>query len=160
MTLKQQIVDIETGEVRSSRNLGNNSNFVMLFRNEIPALRAVAIEDGKALAIFMLITEHMGTDNCLIVSRETMSEILGISIPTIDRKIKFLKDKNFISVMRTGSSSIYTVNANVAWSTYGNKKDYAKFKASVLISRSEQEYKSKGHSTKQLDLLKPKTEEQ
>ena len=96
----------------------------------------------------------------MIVSIETISELLEWSRPTVCRKIKFLKEKNFITTARTGNSSIYFVNANIAWSTYGNKKEYAKFKASVLISKSEQEYRIKSTKFKQIDLLDVLEEEE
>lgn len=158
MALERQIVDMETGEVKSRGSLGENQNFVMLFRNEIGSIVNIQKEDAKAGALFLFFLEHMDTNNALIVSQECMSEILGWSIPTIKRKIQVLKSKNFISTKRTGNSSIYFINANVAWSTYGNKKEYAQFKASVLISKSEQEYRIKANKFKQLDLLKGEQE--
>jgi transcription initiation factor IIE alpha subunit len=151
--LERQIVDKETGEIKSRGTLGENSNFVMLFRNEISSIVQIQKEDPKAGALFMFFLEHMDQENALIVSQECISELLGWSIPTIKRKIQVLKEKNFISTKRTGNSSIYFVNANVAWSTYGNKKNYAQFKANVLISKSEQEYRVKSSKFKQLDLL-------
>lgn len=156
MGLAQQIVDTETGEVRSKRMLGDNQNFVMFFRNEMHSLRKIAIQDGKALSVLMLITEHMDQTNSLIVSRETIGEILGMAIPTVDRKLKFLRDNNFLTVAKTGTSNVYMVNANIAWTTYGNQKDYAKFRTSILISRTEQDNKIKGTKPKQLDLLEQK----
>ncbi len=156
MALERQIVDRETGEVKSRGYLGENQNFVMLFRNEISSIVNLQKEDAKAGVLFMFLLEHMDRENALIVSIETISELLEWSRPTVCRKIKFLKEKNFITTARTGNSSIYFVNANIAWSTYGNKKEYAKFKASVLISKSEQEYRIKASKFKQLDLLETK----
>lgn len=150
--LTQQIIDSSTGEIKSSRNLGENTNFVMLFRNEIQNLIGLGKSDGKALAIFMFLTEHMDTNNAIIVSRDTISEALDISLPTVDRKIKFLKKNNFIETHRTGAACIYTVNANIVWTTYANKKDYASFKATVLISRSEQSFNIKKSTIKKVDL--------
>lgn len=158
MALERQIVDTSTGEVRSRGSLGENSNFVMLFRNEISSIVNLQKEDAKAGVLFMFFIEHMDRENALIVSIETIAELLEWSRPTVCRKIKFLKDKNFITSSRTGNSNIYFINANVAWTTYGNKKEYAKFKASVLISKSEQEYKIKSSKFKQLDLLDGDTE--
>lgn len=153
MALERQIVDRDTGEIKSRGSLGENQNFVMLFRNEIGSIVTIQKEDAKAGALFLFFLEHMDRDNALIVSQECMSEILGWSIPTIKRKIQVLKEKNFISTKRTGNSSIYFINANVAWSTYGNKKEYAHFKANVIISKSEQDYRIKASKFKQLDLL-------
>lgn len=151
--LVQQIVDKKTGDVKSQKTLGENHNFVMFFRNEMHSLRKIAIQDGKALSILILLTEHMDNTNSLIVSRETIAEILEMNIVTVDRKLKYLKDNNFISAIKSGTSNIYQINANIAWSTHGNKKDYATFKANVLISRTEQDYKIKGSKPKQLKLL-------
>ena len=153
MALERQVVDTQTGEVRSRGSLGENNNFIMLFRNEMSSIMNLQKEDAKAGVLFTFFLEHMDRENALIVSIETISELLEWSRPTVCRKIKFLKDKNFISTARTGNSNIYFINANVAWSTYGNKKEYAKFKASVLISKSEQEYRIKATKFKQLDLL-------
>ncbi len=151
--LERQIVDTETGEIKSRGKLGQNSNFVMLFRNEISSIVEIQKKDPKAGALFMFFLEHMDQENALLVSRETMSEILGWSVETIKRKVKVLKDMNFIDVLKSGTSNVYVINANIAWTTYGNKKDYAKFRASVLISKSEQEYRAKASKFKQLDIL-------
>lgn len=153
MALERQIIDTATGEVKSRGYLGENQNFVMLFRNEISSIVNLQKEDAKAGVLFMFLLEHMDRENALIVSIETIAELLKWSRPTVCRKIKFLKEKNFITTVRTGNSSIYFVNANIAWSTYGNKKEYAKFNASVLISKSEQEYRIKASKFKQIDLL-------
>ena len=154
MALQRQIIDSETGEVKSWGALGDNNNFVMLFRNEMSSLVNLQKTDAKAGALLMFLMQHMDRENALIVSIETMSEILEWSPATIYRKLKVLRDNNFLTSQRTGNSSIYFINSNVAWTTYGNKKQYAKFKANVLISKSEQEYRLKSSKFKQLDLLK------
>lgn len=158
MALERQIIDTETGEIKSRGQLGENNNFVMLFRNQISSIVDIQKEDPKAGALFLFFLEHMDRDNALIVSIETMAELMEWSIATINRKIKVLKDKQFITSQRTGNSSIYFINANIAWTTYANKKEYAKFKANVLISKSEQQYKVTSSRFKQLDLLTPATE--
>lgn len=91
-------------------------------------------------------------ENALIVSIKTISEILGWSEPTVYRQIKILKDKNLVSIAKSGTSNIYFINSQVAWTTYGNKKEYSKFNANVLISKSEQEYRIKANKFKQIDL--------
>lgn len=153
MGLERQIVDADTGEIKSRGILGENSNFVMLFKNQISSIVNLQKDDAKAGALFMFFLQHMDRENALIVSMETMGELLGWSIATIKRKIQVLKEKNFIESQRTGNSSIYFVNANLAWTTYGNKKEYAQFKANVLISKSEQEFRVKTNRFKQLDLI-------
>ena len=153
MALERQIVDRETGEVKSRGSLGENSNFVMLFRNQMSALVELQKAEPKAGALFMFFMEHMDRENALIVSIKTISEILEWSEPTVYRQIKTLKDKTLISIAKSGTSNIYFINSQVAWTTYGNKKEYSKFNANVLISKSEQEYRIKANKFKQIDLL-------
>lgn len=53
MGLERQIVDSETGEVKSRGTLGENSNFVMLFKNQINSIVNLQKDDAKAGALFM-----------------------------------------------------------------------------------------------------------
>lgn len=156
MALERQIIDTDTGEVKSRGTLGENSNFVMLFRNQMSALVELQKSEPKAGALFMFFMEHMDRENALIVSIKTISEILEWSEPTVYRQIKTLKEKNLITTAKSGTSNIYFINSQVAWTTYGNKKEYSRFNASVLISKSEQEYRIKASKFKQLDLLETK----
>ena len=153
MALERQIIDTETGEVKSRGSLGENSNFVMLFRNQMSVSCWTPKSEPKAGALFMFFMEHMDRENALIVSIKTISEILEWSELTVYRQIKVLKEKNLITIAKSGTSNIYFINSQVAWTTYGNKKEYAKFNASVLISKSEQEYRIRASKFKQLDLL-------
>ncbi|WP_287955863.1 replication/maintenance protein RepL [Achromobacter xylosoxidans] len=136
--LKRQIVDNKTGEVLTERELPKNHNFVMFFREEMKSIRALAAKDPKAFSILFLMTEQMGENNSLVVSRETLAELLEFSLPTVDRKLKYLRENNFISVVKSGNMNIYLINARLAWTTYANNRRYAEFKATVLISESEQ----------------------
>nr|WP_313657977.1 replication/maintenance protein RepL [Achromobacter ruhlandii] len=146
--LKRQIVNNKTGEVLTEKELPKNHNFVMFFREEMKSIRALASKDPKAFAILFLMTEQMGENNSIIVSRETLAELLAFSLPTVDRKLKYLRDNKFISVVKSGNMNIYLINARLAWTTYANNRRYAEFKATVLISETEQsQQKSKVKKT-------------
>ena len=96
MALERQIVDRDTGEIKSRGSLGENNNFVMLFRNEIGSIVTIQKEDAKAGALLLFFLEHMDRENALIVSQECMSENLDWSIPRLKRKIPAIKKINFI----------------------------------------------------------------
>lgn len=151
--LERQVIDTKTGEVISRDKLGENSNFVMLFRGSMFTMRELAKKDAKASVLLNLLLEYMDRENALMVSQKTLSELLDWSIPTIERKLRVLRDSNFIEVLKSGHSNIYLVNASIAWTTYGNKREYAKLRGNILISQSEQEYRAKEKRFKQLDLL-------
>lgn len=150
---ERQIVDTKTGEVKSRGTLGENSNFIMVFRSGMDAVTELAKNDGKAFALLNLIMKHMDRENALVASREVLSELLEFSIPTVDRKIKTLKAKKFLDVVKSGTSNIYVVNSGVAWTTYGNKKQYSKFRATILVGKNEQSLRTKTKNKRQLEIF-------
>ena len=54
MALERQIIDTETGEVKSRGSLGENSNFVMLFRNQMSALLNSKIRTKSRCFVYVL----------------------------------------------------------------------------------------------------------
>lgn len=118
-----------------------NSDFVMLYRHNKEALITLGLKDPKARVLLDFLIMHMDNENSLIVSREALAELLKWSVRTVSYKVKVLIKNQFIDIFKSGTSNVYCVNANIAWSTYANKRDYAKFRATVLISKSEQEDK-------------------
>lgn len=114
-----------------------NSNFVQLYRNNITAIRWLSKNNSTALEMFLFILEHMDHTNALGCSYSIFEEALGKSKPTITRAIKVLKDNGFLSVLKMGTSNVYVINQDIAWSSWDNKKKYCKFNGNMLISHKE-----------------------
>lgn len=133
------ITDAKTGEILDRKTLTGNMNFVMLFKHNLNFVAKIAQTDGKALSVFLFLIEHMGNDNSIIVSREAIAEMLDISVATVDRKIKYLKDHGFIKTIKSGTSSVYFINADIAWSSTAEKKEYATFRSAVFVTKTEQD---------------------
>ena len=70
-------------------------------------------------------------------SYTVLQEALDLSKPTITRAIRTLKELGFIAIYKSGTSNVYTVNDNVFWKSWGNKKRYSKFPANVILAESE-----------------------
>ena len=85
----------------------------------------------------------MDNKNAIIVSINTIAEIMGVSRQTISNAIKILKDTNFIDIHKTGTSYVYSVNNSVFWKSYQKNREYAKFSAKVIISSNEQDEDTK-----------------
>lgn len=147
MNLSQEIINNDSGEVISRKNIPNNRDFVMTYRIAYQKLRELGLKDAKARVLFDFFLEKMNQDNALIVSRQTLAEFLGWSVPTVDRKIKVLRDERCIDIKKSGTSNVYLINADLAWTTYANRREYAEFRAAVFIGASEQD----GHSTYELE---------
>jgi DNA-binding MarR family transcriptional regulator len=136
--LEKQTIDTTTGEVIKSNLLRGNTDFTMLYNKNIDAIRELGKENANALSLFLFLIEKMDQENTLIVSMTTLSEIFGVSRVTIDKRVRVLKEHNFINVYKSGNTNVYAINAEIAWKTWENKREYAQFRSSVLISKSEQ----------------------
>ena len=89
------------------------------------------------MQLFMLLCKHMDGSNALCVSNVALSEILNTTTRTVQRAVKYLKDNGWLCILKSGTSNVYIVNPDVAWTSYGNQKQYCKFQANVLLSSSE-----------------------
>ena len=154
MARLQQIIDTDTGEVLSSRNIKGNIDFVQIYRSHMPFTRELAMKEPKAFALFWYLVEQMDKENALIISKETLSELQQCSVRTITRQLEILKKEKFIDVIKSGVSNVYLINASIAWTSDGTRKQYAKFRAQVVVSEKEQQdFKTKTSRTKQLNLI-------
>ena len=114
-----------------------NRDFIQLYRDHIDDVAKLARDNGKAYDLFMLLVKHMDGTNALAVSNIALSELLQLTTRTVQRAVKYLKDNGWVCVLKSGTSNVYIVNPDVAWTSYGNQKQYCKFQANVLLSSSE-----------------------
>lgn len=114
-----------------------NKDFIQLYRSHIDDIARLVKDNAKAYDLFLLLLKHMDGSNALCVSRTALSELLECTEKTVSRAIKYLKDNGWICVLKSGTSNVYIVNPDVAWTSYGNQKKYCKFQANVLLSSSE-----------------------
>lgn len=114
-----------------------NKNFVMMYRDHMPELRWLMKKSGIASSILNFIMEHMDNKNALCCSYQVFIDYFDISKDTVRRSIKLLKDNGFIDVLKSGTSNVYIVNEEVAWTSWENQKKYCKFQGNILISAVE-----------------------
>ena len=114
-----------------------NRDFIQLYRDHIDDVAKLARDNGKAYDLFMLLVKHMDGTNALAVSNIALSELLQVTTRTVQRAVKYLMDNGWVCVLKSGTSNVYIVNPDVAWTSYGNQKQYCKFQANVLLSSSE-----------------------
>lgn len=113
--------------------------YYMMSRAAEKNLRALQRENSNASLVFSVIRENMqiGT-NAVTISNEALAKILGVSKRTIVRATKHLKDKQYVQVIKIGTSNTYVVNEQVAFAgSAGQRK--AVFSATVVAHECEQE---------------------
>lgn len=114
-----------------------NKDFIQLYRDHIDDVARLAREQPRAYDLFMFFIKHMDGTNALCVSMQALAEIMNLSRQSLSKSVKYLKENGWICVLRSGSSNVYIINPDVAWTSYGNQKQYCRFQASILLSSSE-----------------------
>jgi hypothetical protein len=126
-------VDRKSADVKEA-----NPPFIQFYKHSFGYVRKLMLEYPTAANVFMFLVENMGDDNALIVSQGTMADYMGLSRRTVQYAITYLYENKYIDILKTGTSNIYCINADIAWQQAHNKKRFAKFAARVLVSESEQ----------------------
>lgn len=114
-----------------------NSNFVMIYRDHMPEMRWLMKKSGIASSILNFIIEHMDSKNALICSQQVFVDYFEISRATVGRAIKLLYDNGFVDILKSGTSNVYIVNKEIAWTSWNNQKEYCQFNGNILISKTE-----------------------
>lgn len=161
MSKMVNIVDTETGDVIKQTNAQNVvdmldfakekeneekkylkspfTHWTQLNNEHTRDLMTLAINYPRAHAVLYFLVDQMDNMNAIVVSINTIAELMGVTRQTISQAIKVLKQTNFITVNKTGSSYVYSINDSVFWKSHQKNRQYSKFSAQVIISEEEQE---------------------
>lgn len=104
-------------------------------------LRDLIERAPKAAQLILALIERMepGSGGVIVVSRTTMAELVGCSMPTIERSLRLLIDEGWVQRLRIGGASALAINHRVAWVGPRGDLQHAVFGATVIASRSEQD---------------------
>lgn len=141
-----------------------NGDFVQFSRQYMKNIAQISKNSNQTtLELFMFICEHMDGYNSLMASYQVFMDYTGRSKATIQRSIKWLYDNGFLDILKSGTSNVYIINQNVAWTSYANQKKYCKFAGNILISAAENKdwfYRTHGSRVKKLEpRLEPSDEQ-
>ena len=134
MAHEKEVTNYETGEVETV-----NDNFVQLYIDKLDLIIEMTGENKKAVQIFTWILKHMDRRNALVVSQVALAEAFGVTERSIRYSIAYLREKKALTMMKSGNTIIYAVNAQIAWKSDASGKRYALFDAAVYLADSEQD---------------------
>lgn len=100
-------------------------------------------ESSDAYCVMDFLASNMDRYNAVICSYKVLQEKLGYSQATIARAIKLLKEHNYLSVAKTGTSNVYMLNKRLYWNSWGSNYTHAEFDAKIIISATEQDKETK-----------------
>jgi DNA-binding transcriptional ArsR family regulator len=147
-------------EERAKKSPYQSGKWYQMNGESTKCLMALIDNQPAALKILLFLLQHMDTTNSLVVSYVVLQEFLGLSRATVGRSIKYLKDHNYITVYKSGTSNIYVVNDTIAWKSYGKNIKYSKFNATVILSASEQSTDCKIRMEKHKEIIVEKQPEE
>lgn len=119
------------------------SSFYQVNKDNSEYLRSCLKENPKALELLFFIFDHMDKYNAVVCSYKVFQEALGIGQATVARSVKYLKDNGFLYIYKSGTSNVYVANKNLVWNSWGNNQEYCEFPANIVLSKSEQEERTK-----------------
>ncbi|MED3467658.1 replication/maintenance protein RepL [Bacillus thuringiensis] len=122
---------------QKKENEKKNLNFIQLYRENMPELRWLMANHNFASSLLFFIIEHMDNKNALACSYSVFEDYFGKSKMTIYRGIKVLEENGFLNILKMGTSNVYLVNEDLAWTNSNDKKKYAKYDGKILISKKE-----------------------
>lgn len=141
--LNQQEAERYAREQENASKSPFGKDWAQLNKKNIIHLIKASQENPAAMSVLLFFIEHADRMNALVVSYKAMQEFLGVSQATIARSIKYLREKGFVYVYKSGSSNVYVLNNELVWSNSGNKVQYCKFPANIMLTASEQDEMSK-----------------
>jgi len=136
---RQELEDINKKDDKESEieKQSPYSNWYQFNRDHTKEMIWLATNHPKAQAILLFLLEQMDRYNAVMCSYLVFQEALSISKQTITRSIKILKESGFLHIMKSGTSNIYVINNDLAWSSWGKNYKYCKFPANIVLSAGE-----------------------
>jgi len=123
------------------RSITRHTHFAMVELAALEGLGGLIQRAPKAAQLIVTLIRHMapGSGGVVVVSRETMRELLECSMPTVERALRLLMDEGWVQRIRIGGAHALAINHRVAWMGDRGEIQHAVFGATVIASRSEQD---------------------
>lgn len=118
-----------------------SNRFTMVELSALEGLAGLIQNAPKAAELIVILIRRMrpGSGGVVVASRETMREMLGCSMPTLDRALKVLITDGWVQRIKVGGAHALAINHRVAWVGPRGEIQHAVFGATVIASRSEQD---------------------
>jgi hypothetical protein len=135
-----------------------NPRFFQFYKSNMAYIQLLVTKNQCAARIFFFIITHMDRDNALIVSHLALEEALNLKRTSIFNGISYLKNNNYVKILKSGTSNIYFVNSELVWQKSNTSKKFAKFQSAVYITANEQYQDGKSHKINHFELSPKKFE--
>lgn len=127
--------------LKASQMTGSPITWAQLNLAASEDLRGLMRRNRYAAELVLALIENMqpGAGGVVVVSRQTMAEILNCSMPTVERALRILIAEGWVQRIKIGGAHALAINHRVAWVGQRGDIQHAVFGATVIASRSEQD---------------------
>ena len=131
--------------LKASQKMGapitQTHHFAMVELQALEGLGDLIDRAPKAAKLIVSLVRRMspGGGGVVVVSREAMKELVGCSMPTVERALRLLIEEGWVQRIKIGGASALAINRRVAWAGSRGDIRHAVFDATVIASRSEQD---------------------
>lgn len=127
----------EEQEQEEQEKKEKNYNFIQLYKDHMPEIRWLMNNHAFASNLLFFIMEHMDNRNALACSYAVFEDYFEKHKTTIYRNLKILEESGFLDILKMGTSNVYVVNENLAWTDKNTNKKFAKYDGKILVSKKE-----------------------
>lgn len=101
----------------------------------------------RAAELLHHLVAQMGEQNAVVISQRVLAQLMGRSVPTIERAVRDLVAERWIQIVRIGKGkeAAYVVNDRVAWGQPRDQMRLSVFSATVVADLEDQDTVSLDH---------------
>ena len=129
------VLDKKTGELYDG-----NLPFFQFRKHNFKLIRKLNEQSPTAANMFLFLVENMSElSNSLVVSQDSLSEILQVTKRSVYSATKILIEGKYIEVLKSGVNNVYCINADIVWTKRASQTYHARFNTAVYLTSSEQD---------------------
>lgn len=93
----------------------------------------------KAACLFLRLCRMMDHRGAIVASRQALAALADANYANVGRLVRDMQDYGLIRRARMGGATVIAINPDIAWRSFGGAKQYAMFRAVVVIDEAEME---------------------
>lgn len=106
--------------------------------DKVNDLSKLAHDSPRAFAVLMALRANAGGENACVCSARVLADCLNVSTRRIYACIAELRESGWLVTLRSGCGTVFVLNGDITWHSYGAGKYYSQLKANVVVTLDEQ----------------------
>lgn len=127
----------------ASNQIGRPITWAQVSLDAMNQLGDLMDRNTNAAKLLVRLMKHMHDagphGGVVVASRQTMTELLNCSMPTVERALRTLIKEGWVQRIKIGGAHALAINSQIAWTNNRNNLQFAVFSATVIASRKEQD---------------------